>query len=108
MSEQIPGVKILFDRLVSLENANLSDRLNYLQSCFDSVVSNAKDTQFYFNTMNEKLRELDKRLEKIESFTDYLLDYFNPDNKLKAEVTNLEKLLKAKEQQLSKLKELLK
>ena len=91
-------------RLVKLEEANLADRFNYLVNGFEEVLRVHENMRYVKQNVDNILHDFEKRLMKIEAFTDYLLDFFNPDNKLKQRIDVLTEELKAKESELKRLR----
>jgi chromosome segregation ATPase len=102
--EFTPGFSVLLDRIKAIEDSNCSNRLAYLQTQFDDATKSITNARLIKGEIQNKLDDFNSRLRKIESFTEYLLAYFNPDNKLKKEIDKLSDELKQKDLELKKLR----
>lgn len=98
------NIEQINSRLTKLEEANLADRFNHLVNGFEEVLRVHENMRYVKQNVDNVLHDFEKRLMKIESFTNYLLDYFNPDNKLKQQIDRLSEELKSKDAELKRLR----
>lgn len=96
------------ERLKAIEDANLIERFNYWEQRFDDAMKAREIAHITQKDVIQKLKEFNSRLIKIEQFTNYLLDYFNPDNKLKKEIERLQIEIKKKDEEIEKTRSILK
>lgn len=96
------------ERLEIIEKANLIERFSYWEERFDRALEARELAITLQKDVVKRLVDFELRLKKIEQFTNYLLDYFNPDNKLKKEIEDLKKAIKSKDEEIEKTRSILK
>lgn len=105
----------LLERIINLEKENLSERIDYLYSQWEEATSSIKiaddrkkeldyKLKLHAENINKKIDELSNQFKVIQPFVGYMLNYFNPDNKLKKEIDRLTEELEAKDNEYKKLR----
>jgi len=105
------SILALDERLRELESGNIIERFNYWEKTKQDTMDAAEFMRRTDAGINKNWNDFNMRLSKIEKFTTYLLDFFNPDHKLKKRIEQLEKDLEKKDKRIEefekKLKDLL-